>query len=242
MKKTIILIFAVLLILSCASTQKTVKPPKIIKYPQWFITPHNAVIGYGPIYFTEESSAKAATQKATDNYIKFSHCLVLGTQTYIQSVKGLDLVYDSLFIHIEASPAEEGFLEKQFAHADTFATDNMIIVIHSNTSLSGMKDIIQFPDECVWVTTPPQDKEFLYAVGSCNSIYSEHKAWESAENNAILNLARKISLNNAVETLVNDEILMSKFDENVNVELRDIEVVERWKDPRTNSYCVLIRM
>jgi hypothetical protein len=242
MKKLILALFVVSLMLSCASSQKSIKPPAQTKYPKWFITPNNAVIGYGPVYYIKESGAKEATKKAVDNFVKLSHCYVLGTQTYIQSVKGLDLVYDSLFIHVEDSPADEKTLQKHFAHADTFATDNMVIVIYSRTSLEALKDILLFSNDCEWIGTPPQDKEYIYAIGSCNQIFSEHKAWDSAENNAILNLARKISLNNAVEVLVNEDTLMSKFNENVNVELKKIEVVERWKDQKTNSYYVLIRM
>lgn len=242
MKKRIFALLVVLLALSCASSQKSIKPPSQTKYPKWFITPNNAVIGYGPVYYIKESGAKEATKSAIDNFVKLSHCYVLGTQTYIESIKGLDLVYDSLFIHVEDSPADEKTLQNQFAHADTFATDNMVIVIYSRTSLESLKDLILFSDDCDWISTPPQDKENIYAIGSCNQIFNEHKAWDSAENNAILNLARKIALDNAVEVLVNEEKLMSKFDEKVNVELRDIEVVERWKDQKTNSYYVLIRM
>jgi len=119
---------------------------------------------------------------------------------------------------------------------------NMVIVIYSHSPLDVLKELILFSEECEWISTPPQDKEYIYAIGSCSQIFNEYKAWDSAENNAILNLARKISLNNAVEVLVNEDKLMSKFDENVNVELYNIEVIERWKDPATNSYYVLIRM
>ena len=242
MKKLIFALLAVLLVLSCASSQKSIKPSKQKKYPKWFIAPRNAVIGYGPVYYIKESGTKEATKSAVDNFVKLSHCYVLGTQTYIQSIKGLDLVYDSLFIHVEDSPADEKTLQKHFAHADTFATDNMVIVIYSRSSLEALKEPLLFSDECQWIGTPPLDKEYIYALGSCSQIFNEHKAWDSAENNAILNLARKISMNNAVEVLVNEETLMSKFNENVNVELNNIEVVERWKDPATNSYYVLIRM
>ncbi|HHE39930.1 MAG TPA: hypothetical protein ENL10_00315 [Candidatus Cloacimonetes bacterium] len=242
MKKFILGLLAVLLILSCASSQKSINAPTQTKYPKWFITPQNAVIGYGPVYYIKESGAREATKSAVDNFVKLSHCYVLGTQTYIQSIKGLDLVYDSLFIHVEDSPADEKTLQKYFAHADTFATKDMIIVIYSRSSLDALKELLLFTENCQWVDTPPQDEEYVYAIGSCSQIFNEHKAWYSAENNAILNLARKISMNNAVEVLVNDNKLMSKFNENVNVELNNIEVVERWKDPKTNVYYVLIRM
>jgi len=242
MKKIVFGLLAVLLVLSCASSQKSVKIHKQTKYSKWFINPQNAVTGYGPVYFSEESSAREATMHAVDNFVKLSHCYVLGTQTYIQSIKGLDMVYDSLFIHVEESPSDEKTLQKHFAHADTFATKNIMIVIHSNSPLDELSKLLAFSQECEWISTPPQDKEYIYAIGSCNRIFNEHKAWDSAENNAILNLARKISLDNAAETLVNEDKLMSKFNENVNVELHNIEVVERWKDSKTNSYYVLIRM
>jgi len=242
MKKLILGLLTVLLLLSCASSQKSIKTPTQSKYPKWFITPQKAVVGYGPVYYIKESGAKEATKSAVDNFVKLSHCYVLGTQTYIQSIKGLDLVYDSLFIHMEDSPADEKTLQKHFAHADTFATDNMVIVIYSHSSLDASRDLLLFSEECQWAETPPQDIDYIYAIGSCSQIFNEHKAWDSAENNAILNLARKISLNNAVEVLMNEDKLMSKFDENVNVELHNIEVAERWKDPKTNSYYVLIRM
>jgi hypothetical protein len=242
MKKIIYGLLAVLLVLSCASSQKSVKTPKQTKYPKWFINPQNAVTGYGPVYFSEESSTKEATRHAIDNFVKLSHCYVMGTQTYIQSIKGLDLVYDSLFIHVEESPSDEKTLQKHFAHADTFATKNIMIIIHSHSPLGAPKELLTFSQECEWISTPPQDNEYIYAIGSCNRIFNEHKAWERAENNAILALARKISLDNAVETLINEDKLMSKFDENINVELHNIEVIERWKDPKTNSYYVLIRM
>ena len=242
MKKSIPALLILVLIISCASSGKSVKTPKRTKYPQWFITPPNAVIGYGPHYFSADSGAKEATKNAIDNYTKLSHCYVLGTQSYIQSIKGLDLVYDSLFIHVEDSPEDDEFLKKHFAHADTFSTNTMVIVMHSHSAPGALSELLFFPQECEWISVPPEDREYIYAIGSCSRIFSEHKAWESAENNAILNLARKIALDNAVEVLVNEEKLMSKFDENVNVELRDIKVVERWKDPQTNSYYVLIRM
>ena len=242
MKKIIFGLLAVLLVLSCASSQKSIKTPKQTKYPKWFINPQNAVTGYGPVYFFEGSSTKEATGHAIDNFVKLSHCYVLGTQTYIQSIKGLDLVYDSLFIHVEESPSDEKTLQKHFAHADTFSTENMMIIIHSHAPLDALKELQTFSKKCKWISTPPQDKEYIYAIGSCNRIFNEHKAWDSAENNAILNLARKISLNNTAEILINEDKLMSKFNENVNVELHNIEVIERWKDQKTKSYYVLIRM
>lgn len=242
MKNTFIYLLLIALIISCASNIETTKTTsKIIEYPQWFIYPDNTITGYAPVYFTAASSAKEATKNAIENYQKLNHCVVMGIQTYIQSPHGLDLVYDSLFIHVEEAPDDEEFLEKKFAHADTFATDNMVIVAHSHKTISGSAPIT-FADRAEWIETPPEDKDFYYAIGSCSKIFSEHKAWEEAENNAIMNLARKITLANAVEVLIEEDKLMSKFNEEVNIVLKNIQIIERWKDSQTNSYYVLIRM
>lgn len=242
MKKTIIYLLLIPFIISCASNTKTTKSEtKTAKYPHWFIYPANTITGYAPVYFTAESSAKEATKQAAENYMKFNHCVVMGIQTYIQSPNGLDLVYDSLFIHVEEVPDDEKFLKKKFTHADTSATDNMVMVAHSNKSIDGSEQK-PFTDKVEWIETPPEDRESYYAIGSCSRIFSEHKAWEEAENNAIMNLARKITLANAVEILIDEDKLMSKFNEEVNIVLKNIQIIERWKDPQTNSYYVLIRM
>jgi len=68
MKKLILGLLVLFLVLSCASPQKSVKTPKQTKYPTWFITPQNAVIGYGPVYFIKESGVKEATKSAVDNF------------------------------------------------------------------------------------------------------------------------------------------------------------------------------
>lgn len=242
MKKTIIILLLVAFVISCVTINQNKEfIHKNGYYPQWFIYPEDCITGYAQVYFTSESSIKEASKKAIENYQKFNYCVVMGVQMYIQSPNGLDLVYDSLFIHVEESSEDENFLKKKFAYADTFSTERMSIIGHSDKPL-GERKIVPFRKWCGWVETPPEDKDYFYAIGSTSNIFREHKAWEDAENNAILNLARKITMKNAVETLINEDTMMRKFNEEVNVELKNIKIIERWKDSKTNSYYVLIRM
>ncbi len=242
MKKILFLLLLLAFIASCATTSHpTNSPKKVTTYPHWFIHPEDTVVGYSPVYFTTESSVKEGTKNAIDNYLKFNYCVVMGIQTYIQTPSGLDLVYDSLFIHVNEAPNDDTFLDKKFAHADTFATYNMIIVGYSNNPIENEKTEL-FAEKVPWIESPPQDNNFHYAIGSTSKIFSEYKAWEQAENNAIMNLARQIAMEDAIEVLINKDQMMSKFNEEVNVELRNIQIIERWKDPHTNTYYVLIRM
>jgi hypothetical protein len=207
------------------------------------VNSQNTVIGYAPKYYYQKSSFGEARKNAKENFSKFSFCIVEGKQTYIQTPSGWSVAEDSLFINIQDTSFFTTKFENIYTFVDTFISDNLVLLGYSKTQFSEMdKQLVEFPQSCGWTTKLPEDKGFAYTVGMCNGFFSEYKSWQSAENNAILNLACSISLKENAEALMSQGRMMSKVMENVSVVLQNIQVVERWKDEKNNLYYVLVRM
>jgi hypothetical protein len=92
-----------------------------------------------------------------------------------------------------------------------------------------------------WIERPPGSATHLYAVGMSAEYFYESSSWLMAEYTARRELARSVtSTLKALQRVstVGQEVR----DETVACRLRDVAVIERWKDPIKRIHYVLIRM
>lgn len=243
MKKIPFLIL-IIIISACAPVQKNNDDWQ--KYPAWLLKPQSTITGLSPRYHYEDKSMDVSLQAAIDKYGKLEYCLVKGGQTFIQTPEGISIVDDSLFVRPFTNEKYADLFFYEYAPVDTFYAKGYIAVCFANKNSSHpiKTDHIPLKEECEWVNEPPRDQEnkYLYALGYCDILADEFRSWQYAENNAILNLAKQISIDKVGEELRSDGTRMSKSVENINVELHNIEIVERWKDERYNIYYVLVKM
>ncbi|MEA2104128.1 MAG: hypothetical protein U9P79_05755 [Candidatus Cloacimonadota bacterium] len=240
--KNLLAIILILAISACASVKSNKINKK--KYPSWLIQPQNTITGLSAKYYYEDKSIDVALQNAINKYGKLQYCLVKGGQTFIQTPAGMSIVDDSLYVHIFENDKFTDKFFYEYTPVDTFTSTGFVAVCFAdkNSSNGQKSDLVYLDDECEWAKEPPLDDEFIYAIGYCDILGDELRSWQYAENHAILSLAKQKSMDKFGEELEADGTRMSMSIENINIELHDIEIVERWKDEKYNIYYVLIRM
>ncbi len=228
----------------CTSQNYSFKKWEYINYPYWFVYPkdkHQLVTGYSGKYYYISTSIENAKKDALKNFSKFSECIIQGKQIYIYTSSGCSLTDDSLFINIEEKELKD--FVKEFTFIDTFICNDFIALGYSTKQFSPEeKRRVKMRKNCHWKSEIPSSNNYLYSVGMSDGFFNEKRSWNQAENNAILNLARSISLKNKVTELRANGIQMGKIEQEVSIFLRNIQLVERWKDEDNNLFYVLIRI
>ena len=92
-----------------------------------------------------------------------------------------------------------------------------------------------------WVETIPSNPSYYFGVGSSEEYYYESSSWQRAEQNAFMSLAR--TSHSSVVSMQKKSAVESQdlFNEDINVELRNIEIVARWRDINKKIFYVLAR-
>lgn len=141
------------------------------------------------------------------------------------------------------------FLNNVFTNAKkvaTYSTKNMTFVLAAEGDVAipdSMRSIVKCGRrEPGWVEAIPQGGGYVYAEGVAPQYFYESSSWEAAEKRARFNLARNIKVTLETMQKVNDQSGQEIRSEEVSEDLRDIEVVYRWRDAAYGLYYVLIRM
>lgn len=240
MKK--ILLFLAIFLLSCSTNFKNSKRPRI-EYPVWFLKPNNSIIGFSANHFYKKNIIKEATESALSRYAKLQFSIVKGKQVYIKNYEGISLVENSLHINIFENENFNKKFTNQFTIVDTFRKGDFVSLCwqKADSQLNPDTSKMYLKKHVNWLSKLPEDKNYKYAVGTCIRYGNEQNSWIEAENNAIISLAKQISVKNNIEELEAYGINMSKTIEYVDISLKNIEIVERWKSC-DNDYFVLIRV
>lgn len=92
-----------------------------------------------------------------------------------------------------------------------------------------------------WVEKLPSEKQYHFGVGTSEEYYYESSSWQRAEQNALMALAR--ATRSTVASLQKKNALESQdlFNEDIDVRLRGVEVIARWRDVRKKVFYVLAR-
>ncbi len=101
------------------------------------------------------------------------------------------------------------------------------------------------PRPPAWLSTLPQRQGWLFAVGEAGPYFFDQKGWEAAEKNARESLALAIQTRVKGEYISLEGMPGERAGVEVSKEVLDIalygaQVLERYKDPATGHYHILV--
>ncbi len=226
------------------------------EYPRWFLDEGDipctgCAVGVAEKPYYPDSTGGAGFVMGVENCVRNQMLKIEGKKEYMSTEDGTMVLSTTVAEEFDSSQIEPLSrtlkLLATFSYSSFFATligpsecsiPSSFLV---NTSMAGMP-------QPSWVSAPPHDSRFHYAVGSSESYYYEWSSWNEAEKNARLELARSIhSKVREVGYVQNSESLSSGElvirDEDLgNTTLRDIRVLHRWRNPANDVFYVLLRM
>ncbi len=221
-------------------------------YPNWFLNQEQVgcktkiVSVISPPTFYQDSAINFAFRKSCNLLAKYTDVKVIGGQAFWTTEAGVH----SMGAHYEEeydSSLAERFQEK-LTVIDFFVDKQKLIVLAGDTSLcmidEKVKETISVANlqQPKWVEEPPNDNRFFYGVGTSEEYYYEPSSWERAEHNAFMALAR--TARSTVQSMQKKNVAESQdvFNEDVDVELRNIEITARWRDVKKKVFYVLAKV
>lgn len=218
-------------------------------YPRWFLDPGNlhcgpTACGYAQNYFHWKSSDSVAFVNGCQNLTRDHYVKIEGGEAYWATEAGVYWMGNDLKETIDSS-----FLHQSLAVCKKLAaySDNkMTIVLVSEQDCSVpplMRAFVKCPRHRPhWVDSLPQQRGCIYDEGVAPGYFYESSSWQSAEKKARFNLAR--DLRSTVEALekLNNGSGQDISNEDISAELRNIQVVRRWRDVKDGLCYVLVRM
>ncbi|MBF0433126.1 MAG: hypothetical protein HQK83_17740 [Fibrobacteria bacterium] len=198
-----------------------------LTYPDWFFNPPSAVqtaVGY--VYdFTI-----SAYQDGSNRFNGQKRVCISGQRKHYRNNYGLDF-NDNIKLKPLATEWDSLWTLSYFLlDHDTIilvGTDSCLI---NKTIIDAEK--IPKPD---WVTRLPSAKGYVYGIGSGKFRRGiHHRSWSLTDENAIVNCARSVRLKSSSflrQTTkgkhTGQEIVIS---EDINVTLKDVQIIKRWLD------------
>lgn len=216
-------------------------------YPRWFLEPVNlgrVAAGFTQNFFLQTSSDSAAFSKARENLCRQHYTKFQGGEAFWETEAGVYWMGDNFTESVDST-----FLQNAFTNAKKVAVysgNNMTVVLAADGEMTipdSMRSMMKCSrKEPEWVEAIPQGGGYVYAEGVAPQYFYESSSWEAAEKRARFNLARNMKVTLETMQKVNDQSGQEIRSEEVSEELRDIEVVYRWRDAAYGLYYVLIRM
>lgn len=218
-------------------------------YPRWFLDPGDlqcglTACGYARNYFHKKSSDSVAFVDGCQNITRDRYAKIEGGEAYWATEAGVYWMGNDLKEAIDSSFLRQSVstCKKLAAYSDNEMT--IVLVSESDCSLSpSMREIVKCPrDRPDWVDSFPQQSGFIYDEGVAPEYFYESSSWQSAERKARFNLARDLKSTVSALEKLNNSSGQAISNEDISAELRNIQVVRRWRDVRDGLYYVLVRM
>lgn len=219
-------------------------------YPRWFLSQRgipckSIAVGYTEhLYFRDSSAVSQAIDRAAKQLIKQKEVTVTSSLPFWTTVLGNAEMGNYFKETYDTSLALS--IKKTITVLDTFLNGNIIIVLVSKSGCDKFKkDSMNFPTKFLstpqWVTNIPRDNKCYYAIGSATEYFYKTSSWREAEENALISLAE--AKQSAISSLQKSEYLGEEMrKEDVSVNLKNYEILERWKDNYEKIYNVLARI
>jgi hypothetical protein len=217
-------------------------------YPDWFLNPTL-------IHCTQSTSGIAEKSYLSDSAI--SYAISNGIQQ--QNINnGIEVQAETAFWGTEAGKYclwkdyEETPCNKTIENGNyqnktkkVFTNENLVFVLLVDTMCNLPEASVQTIDVKTtrapqWVEHIPESSTYWYAVGIAPKYYYETSSWSQAEQEARKNLAfsKGVSIKDVTKVSGSGE---SKQILDVNVELKNIEVVARWRSIKSDLFYCLLR-
>lgn len=218
-------------------------------YPRWFLDPVElncglTACGYAQDFFHESSSdsiafLNACKSIALDHYVKIE-----GGEAYWATEAGVYWMGNDITETIDSTYLRLAL--SHFRRLCSYSSRSMTIVLVSasgDSVPSAMRELVVCPTaRPAWVDTLPQGSGYIYAEGVAPEYFYESSSWQSAEKKARFNLARDVKITVQSLTMQNSNSGEDIRNDVVSAELRNIQVVHRWRDAVEGLYYVLVRM
>ncbi len=234
-------LFIILLIASTGCFAQT--------YPRWFLDPVDlncglTACGYAQNYFQKSSSDSAAFLNACESLTREHYVKIEGGEAYWATEAGVYWMGNDITEKIDSAYLRETILHgKRLAE---FSSESIAIALVSDDDCA-IPDSLTAEEECpreqpAWVESLPHGDGYTYAIGVAPQYFYESSSWQAAERRARFNLARSFGVK--VESLqkLDRSSGQDVRNEEVSAELRDVEVVHRWRDVAKGLYYILARM
>lgn len=239
MKKFILLFF----LLSNASHSQ--------QYPKWFLfpgemkcSPRITVITSPPTYYRDSAIAQGF-RMGCDLLARYTFMQLSGGQTFWATEAGISSMgakyeqhYDTSLVGVYLSSLKvlQSYVDKE--KTLVLVGDSSCSVNEELNSLISLASLKQ----PAWVEELPIDRSYQYGVGFSEQFYYDISSWQWAEKNAYMAIARSIQVKMQSLQKLNSFEGHDIRNEEINVTLRNVEIVARWKDMKKKIFYVLARM
>ena len=221
------------------------------QYPKWFLfpgevrcSPHITFIT-SPATYHSDSAIAEGFKLACDLLARYASMQISGGQTFWATEAGISSMgakyeqhYDTLLAgeYLSTLKVLQSYIDKE--KTLVLVGDSSCPVNDDLTSLLPL-GIIKQPQ---WVEELPVEKGYQFGVGFSEQFYYEISSWQWAEKNSYMALARSTQVKMQSLQKQNTTEGQDIRNEEIDVYLRNVEIVARWKDVKKKIYYVLARM
>ena len=245
-----------------ASTVQLQPKPKAsaeVSYPAWFWKmPHSEgslfAVGFSETFTHPETSQQNAIEDGIENLAKYLSVRIKGERGVLRD--GSRVIFSGNDIQEELSPSVLSFVEEHHQVVSTYTGKKYTFVLlclgenadgakrhpEYRETLAIPSSAAPMPSQPSWMTTPPKEPGYLYALGHSNPYYREVNSWRTAEKRARIALA--FNLKSKIRGLAKklDSSMETISTISTDVQLNRVQVIARWKHPEDNTCHVLVRM
>lgn len=237
------LLAALLLVALTASAQT---------YPRWFLfqdqvpCARSVVIVQRAPSMYKDSAIALAFRTGCDLLAKYNTVVIKGGQAFWATEDG---VHSMGAQYTETYDEDLGdFFKSKLKVLDAFVDDQKTIVLSGDSGACGMSDQLRekFDVRSIkrpeWVDGLPNTKGFYFNVGTSEEYYYESSSWQRAEHNALMGLARSIRSKVVSMQKKNQIEGQDVFNEDLDVELKNVQIAARWRDVKNKVFYVLAKV
>lgn len=217
-------------------------------YPAWFLEQGTVcrgrvTVGYADPSYYPDSSISRAAKNARENFGRQLKTHVQGGQLFWATEGGTYWMGADFREQFDAAASESALA--LLVPVDTLVNLSMTLVLLADKECqldpSILRRVAIRPEAPSWTETLPEDAQYVCAVGVASEYYYEMSSWLEAERNARRNLARSVLVAvGALQKLSSREGQDIRREE-IDVSLRYIDVVGRWRDRTNGIFYVLVR-
>jgi hypothetical protein len=221
------------------------------QYPRWFLEQDRVQCGASVVAVQrapslyKDSAVALAFRSGCGLLAKYTGVSVQGGQTFWTTEAGSHSM-GAQYVEVYDSTLNERY-QSTLKVIDAYVDRQNVIVLAGDPSACRLDDELKIVvpvtkvRQPAWVETLPEDKAYHYGVGTSEEYYYESSSWQRAEHNAFMSLAR--STRSTVVSMQKKTAVESHdlFNEVVDVQLKDVRIVARWRDVKKKVFYVLAR-
>lgn len=196
-------------------------------------------------YYSDTAAFRIAFLNACENFVRNENSYFIGGQAFWSTEMGtawmgnnFQLIYDTSRIEV---------IKDKLIVIDTLISENFVAVLVSDCECSLPNELKQIKTlnyfrKPTWIDQIPSDEKFIYALGISPEYYNEINSWISSEKEAIKSLAFQFKF--SINALLKKENITGEIikEEQTEVNLKNLQVVGRWRDSNQKIFYTLIRM